>query len=48
MIDWNQEDIAKARTAAYASWDFVAAKSANTKRLVDIVKQQHRDFGWLK
>ena len=48
MVSWSDEDTARARTAAYASWDTVAAASANTKRLVDIVKQQQRDFGWLE
>jgi len=48
IVHWNDADQATALDAAHASWDTIAALSENCKRLVDIVKQQHRDFALME
>lgn len=47
IVNWTGEDKQRALDAAHASWDTIAAKSANCKKLVDMVKQQHKDWGML-
>ncbi len=45
LVEWSEEDIKKVQQIAYSTWDTVAAKSPRCARLVDIIKQQMRDFG---
>lgn len=44
-VKWSAEDTAKARQIGFGLWDEVAAKSATSKKLVDLVKAQMKDLG---
>jgi len=48
VIKWDADATKRATEAGLATWDTVAAKSPRCARLVEIVRQQMRDYGRLQ